>query len=205
MEIRIACIVEGHGEVEAVPILVRRLIAQVDPSSTPRLPPPQRLPKSKLVRPGELEKAVELAARKVAPRGAVLVVLDSDDDCPAVVGPDLLARASKVRPDLPVAVVLAKREFEAWFLAAAPSIRGQRGLNPDMDAPPNPEEIRGAKEWLSRQMTGNRAYVETLDQPALTALFDLNQARQADSFDKFCRELTRVLNLLKPSTAHPSS
>ena len=30
--LRIACIVEGHGEVEAVPILIRRIAATIDPA-----------------------------------------------------------------------------------------------------------------------------------------------------------------------------
>lgn len=48
-------------------------------------------------------------------------------------------------------------------------------------------------------MLEDRAYSETLDQPALTALFDIDQARSADSFDKFCRELQRIIYLLKQS------
>lgn len=127
MEIQIGCIVEGHGEVEAVPILVRRLVGHADPVLSVRLPQPIRIPKSKLIKAGELEKAVELAARKVAPGGAVLILVDSDDQCPARLGPELLSRAQKVRSDVPLTVVLAKREFEAWFLAAAESLHGRGG------------------------------------------------------------------------------
>ena len=106
-------------------------------------------------------------------QGAIFIILDSDDDCPAELGPALLRRASQARSDLPIAVVLAKHEFEAWFLAAAESLRGQSGLGDDMHPPNDPEAIRGAKEWLSNQMEGSRTYRETRDQPALTARFDL--------------------------------
>jgi hypothetical protein len=197
MEITIGCIVEGHGEVEAVPVLIRRLVSEADPSISVRIPSPIRIPKSRLVKEGELEKAVELIARKVAPAGAVLVLLDSDEDCPATLGPDLLSRARNARSDLPLAVVLAKQEYEAWFLAAASSLRGQRGLRADLAAPAEPEEIRGAKEWLSARMAGNLSYVETLDQPALTKTFDMEQARQSDSFDKCRREVEKLMQVLR--------
>ena len=197
MEITIGCIVEGHGEVEAVPILIRRLASQYDPAMSVRIPPPIRIPKSKLVKEGELEKAVELIARKVAPTGAIFLLLDSDEDCPATMGPDLLLRATRARSDLPVTVVLAKHEYEAWFLAATPSLRGQRGLRDDLAAPSEPESIRGAKEWLSVRMTGNHSYVETLDQPAFSKVFDLDQARRSDSFDKCWREVGRLIDRLQ--------
>lgn len=195
-EITIGCIVEGHGEVEAVPILIQRLAARLDPTLFVRFPHPIRIPKSKLIKQGELERAVELTARKVAPDGAILVVLDSDDDCPAILGPSLLARARRARSDLPVAVVLAKHEYEAWFLAAASSLRGQRGLQDNLMAPSEPEAIRGAKEWLSTRMGGNHVYVETLDQPAFTKTFDLEQAGRSDSFDKCCREVRLLIDQL---------
>ncbi len=92
---------------------------------------------------------------------------------------------------MPLAVVLARSEFESWFIAAAESLRGRCGLPDDLEAPRDPEAIRGAKEWLGRHM--RRRYVETLDQPALTALFDLDAARRADSFDKCRREIERLL------------
>jgi hypothetical protein len=108
----IACIVEGHGEVEAVPILVRRIAERVDPTLYIQARRPLRITRSQLVRAGELERAVELAARQVGRHGGILVLIDSDDDCPAQLGPQLLDRARKARNDLPIGVVLAKREFE---------------------------------------------------------------------------------------------
>ena len=120
---------------------------------------------------------------------AVLVLIDADDDCPAKLGPSLLRRLRGRLPDRPSAVVLAKREFEAWFLAAARSLRGCRGLAQDLGPPAHPEEIRGAKEWLARRMG---RYRPTLDQPALAAVMDLEEARRAPSFDKLWRDLERI-------------
>jgi hypothetical protein len=190
---QIACVVEGHGDIEAVPIVVRRIAEQIDPPVNVHVTAPLRTPKSRLVKPGELERAVEFAARRVAGVGGVLVVLDSDDDCPARVGPTLLARAAAVRNALPIAVVLAKSEFESWFLAAAESIAGITGLPAGLQAPDDPESIRGAKEWLTERMVGARSYSPTVDQPTLARQFDLARARRADSFEKFHREISRLI------------
>jgi hypothetical protein len=147
-----------------------------------------------LIKPGELERAIEFAARRVSRVGGVLVVVDSDDDCPAEVGPQLQLRAEKLCLGLPVSVVLAKREFESWFLASAESIANRVGLPPDIQAPANPENIRGAKEWLTDRMQGSRSYSPTLDQPILARHFDFEMASRADSFAKFRREVDRLLS-----------
>ena len=193
MTVQISCIVEGHGEVKAVPILIRRVAASLCPELPIGRLHPIRVSRSKVIQEGELERTVELAARKIGGQGAIFILLDSDDDCPARLGPELLCRALEVRGDLPIAVVLAKHEFEAWFLAAAESLRGYKGLKNDLAPPNNPEEIHDAKGWLKQRRDG-RKYRETLDQPGLTARFDLDQARQADSFDKCYRDIVYLLN-----------
>ena len=200
MTVQIGCIVEGHGEVEAVPVLIRRLAANLYPELTVIVPRPIRIAKNKLLQAGGLEKWIEVVSVRVGAQGAIFVILDSDDGCPAELGPELLHRASRVQTGLPVAVVLAKCEFEAWFLAAAESLQGRRGLRKDLHPPSDPEMIRGAKEWLTYRMEGSRTYSETDDQPALAALFDMEQARQADSFDKCYRDIVRLLSELRNVT-----
>jgi len=192
MPVHLACIVEGQGDLEAVPVLLRRIAREVSPERAFQIHP-FRMPRTRLLKPGELERAVDLAARRVGREGGILVVLDSDDDCPAKLGPALLARAARSRSDVPVRVVLAHREFEAWFLAGAESLRGRRGLHADLAAPAEPEGVRGAKEWLSAHMPGDQRYVETLDQPALAAVLDLGTARRAASFDKLWRDVAGLL------------
>ena len=96
-----------------------------------------------------------------------------------------------------ISVVLAKQEYEAWFIAAAESLRGQCGLPQDLVGDSDPESIRGAKEWLSRHMPRNRRYGETTDQATLTSVFDMQAARRADSFDKCYREIVRLLTVLR--------
>lgn len=189
--VTIACVVEGHGETSATPTLVRRIAGELSiwQVNLPTL----RVTKTKLLRARVLEDQVQAAAAYVSGPGGILVLFDADDDCPAELGPTLQNRAQAARPDKRVAVVVANREFEAWFLAAAPSIAGQRRLSETLAIPPDPEGVRGAKEWLSHHMTG-ASYKETLDQAALAAMFDIKISRQnSPSFDKFCREVERLL------------
>ena len=174
MTVKIGCIVEGKGEEGVVPILIRRIAESLYPELLLDTPRPFRVSRNQVVKTGEIERAINLTARKIGRRGAIFVLLDSDDDCPAQLGPALLCRALEARSDLPIAVVLAQCEFEAWFLAAAESLRNYKGLKNDLESPNNPEEIRGAKEWLSQRMEGNRRYSPTADQPGLTKCFDLD-------------------------------
>lgn len=94
---KVACIVEGHGEQEAVPLLVRRIAQEVH--IYPDVLRPMRVPASQLRKAGELERALEFAARKCGDGGAILIMLDADDDCPAELGPALLVRSLNSRPD----------------------------------------------------------------------------------------------------------
>ena len=198
-QIRMGAIVEGHGEAEAVPVLIRRIAQRLDPAILVNVDPVLRVPASSLRKVGELERQVERAARKMQAKGGILILIDCDWDqgCPAKDGPDLLERARNARADLPISVVLAKKEYEAWFIAAAESLRGKRGLPQDILSDPSPEDIRGAKEWLSHRMPEGLRYSETTDQPALTAVFDMDMARRADSFDKCHREIVGLLRQLQ--------
>jgi Domain of unknown function (DUF4276) len=196
MPLRIGCVVEGHGEVESVPALVRRIAQELDPALVVVIPHPVRVTKSKLLKSGELERAAELAALNVGGNGGVLIVLDCDEDCPALLGPELLGRVRSARADLPSAVVLAKREFESWFLASAESLRGHRGLSENLESPDHPEEIPGAKEWLSNHILSG-TYAPTVDQAPLTHALDLTLARRAASFDKCYREIMLLLETLR--------
>lgn len=190
----LACVVEGYGEVQALPVVLRRVLTRIDPELSPEIPEPIRVNRATLLKAGELERYVELAARRDAGRAAVLVLVDADDDCAAEAGPTLQVRAQAVRPESAVAVVLAVKEFEAWFLAAARSLRGRRGLAPYLEPPPRPEDVRDAKGWLQSRRTDGLAYGPTVDQPALAGVMDLDEARAgAPSFDKLWREVERLL------------
>ena len=176
-------IVEGHGEVAALPVLLRRLLELAQVWDV-RVRKPIREQRSRLAKRALLERVVQLARTQEGCR-AILIVLDGDRDCPAELGPRLLEWAAGPAADTPCEVVIAHREYEAWFLASLPSLRGVRGIRPDTEAHPDPEAQRGAKEALEARMAPGLGYLERTDQPALSAEFSLPEAYRASrSFRK---------------------
>lgn len=189
----VAPIVEGHGELEAVPALLHRIALDSGLPAQLLVNPPIRIKSGSLLNDKPyFHKYVSLAAAKAAARaGTVLLLLDCEDDCPRELGPRLLSAAQSVRPDVSYLVALAYREYESWFLAAATSLRDEWGLPENLHPPGNVEAIRNAKGWLGSRM--RESYDPGRHQLAFTRLFDIQQARTSPSFDRL---YLRVLQLL---------
>jgi hypothetical protein len=189
---RIQPIVEGDGEVKAVPELLRRLRneAMVFEIEVNR---PIRRRRHELVNEVLLRKAVQLAL--LQPEcGSVLILFDADDDCPKELAAKLQQWAQDEARSMPCAVVIAKREYEAWFLATIESLRGKRGIRLDATSHNNPEYFRGAKELLEQRMSSGCSYSETIDQVALTAQFDLCEAYiRCRSFQSMVKAFGRLI------------
>ena len=169
-------IVEGHGEVEAAPVLLRRLLTEAAEYEV-GVSRPIRRKRSELIQQSTLSVSIRLAMMQ--PNcGAILVLLDSDDDCPRDLAPRLQGLAANAAGNVPCQVVLAHREYEAWFLAAIESLRGARGIRDDAVSHPRPESPRDAKGWIQQCMRGNRCYMETSDQAPLSDRFDLAAAHR---------------------------
>jgi hypothetical protein len=196
MNLAILPIVEGHSEVESVPIFLRRIREQMQAFHI-RIARPFRIKRNKVVLTGELERAIKQGVRDRDNVGAILVLLDAEDDCPAKLAPKLIERCRKTT-HLPVAVVLANIEMEAWFLGAKESLRGACGIKPDAKAPLNPESIRGAKEQLSKNMEHGRRYLQIDDQPTMATDVDFELIRvRCSSFDKFFREVQNLIIMIQ--------
>ncbi len=190
----IAAIVEGHGEVEAVPVLLRRIAEQVSAKHAVNAPRPFRVRRQNFLKPDEMERHVEFVATRSGPEGRILILLDANSDCPKTLATHIRERARQARRDRIIRVVLAKMEYEAWFLAAAESVAGRRGIKHDVVSPPDPEAVRNAKGWISARMEPGRSYSPSTDQPALTAVFDLAAARKGSpSFDKLWQAVESLL------------
>lgn len=195
----VSTIVEGDGEVAAVPVLLRRIALWKTPDAYVNVLPPIRVYKDRFLnRPDEFNRHLKLAAAKSGDQGWVLVLLDADDDCPATKGAEIAALASAVVPHRRLAVVLANREYEAWFIAAAESLHGSRTFGwKSKDADTAAETPRNAKGWMRERMESG-AYRETTDQPAFSALMDLQQAfDRSRSFRKLCSEWIKNTHIEK--------
>lgn len=173
-------IVEGHGEVAAVPVLLRRFSTLAQTFSL-EINAPIRRRRTDFFDQAKLSRSIRLALRQGG--DAILLVVDADDDCPSQQAPQILEWARAESAGRPCAVVMACREYEAWFLASIESMRGNRGIRTDAISHPEPEQPRGAKEQLESRMEHGRSYHETADQPALSDLFDMLPAfRSSRSF-----------------------
>ncbi|MCW1776782.1 DUF4276 family protein [Pantoea ananatis] len=182
-------IVEGDGEVSALPVLLRRLAEWMPALSFPNVLRPIRVKRDRFLRKeDEFRKQLLLAAAKCGDDGWIVILLDADDECPAEVGRTTLERALRIVQHRKVSVILANREFEAWFLASAESIHGYRGFSVEKNEQVDAEAPRDAKGWMSRHMNDG-TYREILDQPAFAAIFSLQLAYDnSRSFRKLCKE-----------------
>ncbi len=110
---------------------------------------------------GELAKRIRQANNDLAEcldsepgsSGLILLLPGSDEDCPAKLGPVLLAAAQLQCPDCgPFTCVLAKKEFENWLIAGAAGFAGKAQLQlPDpLPALTDPEGMKGSG-WLAEQ------------------------------------------------------
>ena len=190
----LAPIVEGDGEVKALRPLIYRIIESSGGAVYPKIMPPYRAHWGSLVnRPEELERCAEIALLKGGPAARLLVLLDADDECPAELGPQLRQRLAARFPDNPVSVNIADREYESWFIASAAAIANRIGAVSPPTPPDNIAAIRDAKGWVRRHLAGG-AYRETRHQPSFSTMIDVPLARRrSPSFNRFCRELERLL------------
>ncbi|MDM0114866.1 DUF4276 family protein [Variovorax sp. J22R133] len=191
--ITVASIVEGDGEVAALPVLLRRLQAWRTPEVAVDVLSPIRVRRDQFLnRETEFSRHLQLAAAKCGDDGWILILMDADDDCPAERGAEVVARARNVVPHRRVGVVFANREYEAWFIAAAQSLDGFRGFacRPE-DHLVDAEVPRNAKGWINERIQSG-AYGETTDQPAFSQRFDMDIAcARSRSFRKLCDEWSR--------------
>jgi len=187
---KVSAIVEGDGEVAAFPILLRRLRDWLTPDNyMVDITKPIRVRRDRFLNKNEeFRRMLLLAADKCGQDGWIVILLDADDDCPAQLGKEILVRAREIVLERRISVVLANREYEAWFIAAAESLNGQRGFFMEKNDHIEPERFRDAKKWIgSRIKEGN--YREVTDQPAFTGLMNLQQVRdKSRSFLKLCTE-----------------
>lgn len=192
---RVIAIVEGDGEVQALPVLVRRLAGEWGLYC--EVPSPIRVHRDRFLNnESEFSSKLRLANAKAGPDGVILVLLDADDDCPVELAARVRQRAARITPEREVHVVLANREYEGWFLAAAESLAGERGLAAELAAPPDPDSVRDAKGWLKERMCAGDTYREVIDQPAFSARFSTDlAAERSRSFRKFLNEMKEILSV----------
>ena len=123
-------IVEGHGEVKALPILLRRLGAEVIGLHAIKCFPPYRLARNKLLKEDELSRALAFAHNK--PRATVgkkliLILMDADDACPVQMVDILRQQHVNALKLTPTAIVFAvtkrKSAPNTWARLWPPTVK----------------------------------------------------------------------------------
>lgn len=191
-------IVEGPGDVEATPILLRKILFDRMSCYDIGVAKPKKAGgRSALDKAGGIEAFIEYASDTPDCEG-ILILADSDDDCGLEWAQGMCVRCRAIGLPVPIAVVSAVREYEAWFLASLESIRGNliRGnvsLGETVEYIGDPENEGGAKGWITRQMPPGRAYKETSDQASMSSLIDLSLAHaNSRSFRRLCHAVEEL-------------
>jgi hypothetical protein len=193
--VKVYPIVEGHGEVTAAPVLLRRLLEHANCFGV-SVGRPIRQTQPKFRREADVRAAVALACKQ--PQcAAVLLLFDGEDDCPAELGAKVCAWAQSAAAPIPCEVVIAYREYETWFLAAVESLRGHCHIRNDATAPADPETRRNAKGALETFMPSGASYAETIHQARLSAVFNMAVAHRSNrSFRKLTKAVGDLLTQL---------
>jgi hypothetical protein len=210
---RLILFVEGEGEADAVPILLKRLLKEKsEPFDILLDDAPFKVGSVNKLMKGDFRdwKRFLRASLKRTNVGGVLLILDGDIEkvggkefCAATVAKSLAGAAMHVGAGktFSVAVVFARQEFETWLIAGITSLAGQRlpdgrliesgARAPDGDLETSP---RDAKGWLRTIVDGG--YKPTRDQATFTKLFDLDVIRARD-LRSFRRLESAVMSLLQ--------
>lgn len=181
-------IVEGDGEVNALPILIRRLLQEVfQDYSWQVLSPHNAKGCANLTIPHGIERLVQRVVQ-AGPCDAILVLLDCDAaeslfkskilkhrDCPYHLAQHLAERIQRTAPPVSAVVTVAKWEYEVWLLASLEHITtntkyshlAQHPMPNDIEAIPSP------KKWFKDRFPQRYPYAETFDQAKMTALIDI--------------------------------
>lgn len=179
-EPHVGLVVEGAGDRSALPVVLRAHLQMRGEYRDVLGKPVPIHGRSNALKTGGVEGYVATAGYRPGCVG-VLVVLDADEDCAALLGPSLLARASAT-VGVPVRVSLAEHDFEDWLFASAETLKldlqfekGTRGMTAIRSAVPG-------------------KYVKPTWQPRLAARMDLPVATGRSS--SLARALARFDELV---------
>jgi hypothetical protein len=191
---RILPVVEGKGDLEAVPVLLRRTLDDMSRRDVRVIRPHERGEWPRVRR--RFEQFFSVAVSEGAP---VLWVLDFDcDDCTCVasVAAEMYERARQVRAGWPFRAAFMVKEYESLFLAEQRAAQQVLTALPDgLMFPDDPEAVRPAKEWLSRNMPKGSAYKPSVHQAPITARLDLTRLEEASpSYRHLKRSVERLLH-----------
>lgn len=180
----IGLVVEGRGEREALPCMLRKYLGEELACFKDILG--KSIPcngRDKALMAGGIEGKIAAAGYRPGCKG-VMVVLDAEGDAICSLGPEIKRRAARIL-GLPVQVCLADPMYEAWLVASAETL----GLGGLTFSAGNPTAL------IERALFPDK-YIKPIWQPRLTQRMDLTLARgRSPSLD---RMLSKFASLATP-------
>ncbi len=200
---KIVPIVEGLGEVKALPNLLSKILRAQQCYDIFPDQPLNANGVGNLTKPGGIERFVRAAATR-RDCGAILVLVDADRECALERPRDFSARLQSL-VHCPIVIVAAKRMYENWILASAETLRGQRldegTVLSEAIEPRDDVESYNGKGELKSWLPEGRAYNEPIDQPTFTQLLDIELVHQRSrSFRRLWHALEEAIEAIRTDT-----
>lgn len=207
----IQVIVEGHGEIDAMGKFLVRLSRHLGLTDL-QFASPRR--DRRLFTEKGMGELIQMAYKTRAT--GLLLIRDSEDDCPKEFAPRISATLQNFQPRFPVAYVFMYREFETLFLSVAEELAGKElvyatrhriQLNPNFRFTQHPETKRDAKGALNDLFPGQQIYKPTLHQLPLVSLCQMEWFERADlpSFGSLKRALKHLHSPQSGNMVYPVS
>ena len=188
-------IVEGDGEVTAVPSLLRKILLRAQRYDIQVARPKNANGRGNLTKVGGLEKFVKYSWKE-RDCGAILILIDAENECAELVARDFSNRVEAMGIVFPVVIVVAKRMYETWIVASIATIAGHLDLPAGLTPPLDVRRVSNPKAWIDRHFPRGRAYKETQDQEAMTHLMDLDLASSTRSFQRLIHAVQQALDAM---------
>lgn len=186
---RILLVVEGDGDVLAIPLLTRRLLHDNEIYDVRIESPPQKrhdVAHLKGKNWYNFDRYLQAAYGWECP---VMWTIDCDDDCALAVAREFSERAATIGVRQPLAFAFWVKEFESLFLADSETTKSVLGCE-FKNLPVYPEQKRGVKEFINSCLPAGRRYSETIEQEKVVSRLNFSVLRKTSrSFQHFEKAL----------------
>lgn len=193
---KLSLIVEGDGEVTAFPNLINRILQTQSLGFSLFADTPKNAhSRNNILKKDGLERFIRFCIADKA--DAILVLFDSDDDCPKKLAQDFYKRVQRMNIHIPIALVCAKCEYEAWFLANIDTLIQNGLLKSDASYDTTKiEEKRDVKGWLSTNMPSGK-YKEVTDQLKMTRYIEFERTHELSrSFRRLMHAIEELIRAI---------
>lgn len=188
----ILLVLEGYGDVQAAPVLVRRVLGELHGIFPSTIETHRRGGLAHL-RANDWAHFRRFLLTAFTEHMPVLWMVDNDNGiCARTLLQEMYRHAQSVGIQQRLAFCFWYREYETMFLYDPEGVSRKLSIQ-NFSVPEEPDNLRASKEFISRAMPSGYAYKETINQSQLSAVIDLALVR---SRYKSFQHLERALRWL---------